>query len=406
MRPVQSRSPWIDRFPKSRVPSYPKHRGEMEVEVTVIGGGLTGCAVAYAFAAAGARVALFEADRVGRGSSGSSAGWITEEPPASFLDITAALGRRAARHAWQSWRKAALDFEALICRLDIKCAVQSRSVFTIAQTADQAERLAREHKARRAAGLGTVLIPASRLDAITGFPARAGIISKDNQLVDPYRLTLGLAAAAVNRGARIFERSPVTKTTFTRESATVALASGSVRAARVIVATGAAGALFKPLARHLSHRTAYLALTGPVPAKVRRALGSRDHLLRDSAEPAHRIAWVDDERLLVSGADGGPVPKHDRDTLLVQRTGQLMYELSTFYPEISGLLPEYGWDAPYCLTSHGLPIIGPHRNFPHHLFVLGGAVHSLTGAYLASRLLLRHHQDELQAADKPFRFPL
>ena len=47
------RSPWLDRFPKSRVPSYPRYRGSMEIEAVIIGGGLTGCATAYAFAAAG-----------------------------------------------------------------------------------------------------------------------------------------------------------------------------------------------------------------------------------------------------------------------------------------------------------------------------------------------------------------
>ncbi len=73
-RCVYGRSPWIDRFPRSRVPSYPKHRGELAVDVAIVGGGLTGCAAAYAFAAAGVKVALFEANRIGSGSSGSATG--------------------------------------------------------------------------------------------------------------------------------------------------------------------------------------------------------------------------------------------------------------------------------------------------------------------------------------------
>jgi glycine/D-amino acid oxidase-like deaminating enzyme len=93
-----------------------------------------------------------------------------------------------------------------------------------------------------------------------------------------------------------------------------------------------------------------------------------------------------------------------RERVAVQRTGQLMYELSTLYPDISGILPEYGWDAAYARTSDGLPYIGPHRNFPHHLFALGDSSRSLTGAYLASRMLLRHHLDELESADRHFSF--
>ena len=41
-------SPSIDRFPKSRVPSYPRQRGPLEIDVAIVGGGLTGCATAYA----------------------------------------------------------------------------------------------------------------------------------------------------------------------------------------------------------------------------------------------------------------------------------------------------------------------------------------------------------------------
>jgi glycine/D-amino acid oxidase-like deaminating enzyme len=126
--------------------------------------------------------------------------------------------------------------------------------------------------------------------------------------------------------------------------------------------------------------------------------------VRDSADPPHVVRWVDDEQLLVMGADLESPPERQREKILVQRTGQLMYELSTLYPDISGIVPEYGWDAAYARTADGLPYIGPHRNFPRHLFAFGDASHSVTGAYLASRILLRHYLDELDPADEPFGF--
>jgi glycine/D-amino acid oxidase-like deaminating enzyme len=113
---------------------------------------------------------------------------------------------------------------------------------------------------------------------------------------------------------------------------------------------------------------------------------------------------VGDERLLVTGADAELVPERLVDKLLVQRTGQLMYELSVLYPEISGTQPAYGWHAAYARTAEGLPYIGPHRNFPRHLFAVGDSSHSVTGAYLASRILLRHFLGEPDAADEAFAF--
>jgi len=55
-------------------------------------------------------------------------------------------------------------------------------------------------------------------------------------------------------------------------------------------------------------------------------------------------------------------------------------------------------------TVDGLPYIGPHRNFPHHLFAWGDASHSVTGAYLASRVLLRYCSGEMDPADETFGF--
>jgi glycine/D-amino acid oxidase-like deaminating enzyme len=116
------------------------------------------------------------------------------------------------------------------------------------------------------------------------------------------------------------------------------------------------------------------------------------------------VRWVGDERLLIAGADGAVAPDRLRDKTIVQRTGQLMYELSVLYPDMSGVAPAFGWAAPYALSGEGLPYIGPHRNFPRHLFAWGDSSGSVTGAYLASRVLLRHFLGELDATDEAFLF--
>jgi glycine/D-amino acid oxidase-like deaminating enzyme len=398
------RSPWVDRFPRNHVPTLPRQHGALKKDVVIIGGGLTGCASAYAFAAAGVKVVLLEAAQIGRGSSGSSAGWISEDPGVSFVDLEKALGGRGARRAWQAWRRGALDFAALLRRLDVKCDLEPRPAVTVAVTPDQATRLTREQQARRKAGLDAPLLKAAAIRTELGLDGSAALRAKDGATVDPYRACLGLAAAAAQRGATMFERSPVKKVTFTRKTVDVFTEAGTIRANRVVVATGTPTALFKPLARHFWFRTTYLTQTEAIPAKIRNGLGRRDTVVRDVAVPPHAVRWVGADRLLVSGADGDAPPPRLRDKTIIQRTGQLMYELSTLYPDISGLQPDYGWAADYARTANGLPCIGAHRNFPYHLFAFGDASHSITGAYLASRIMLRQHFDEMDPGDEVFGF--
>jgi glycine/D-amino acid oxidase-like deaminating enzyme len=350
------------------------------------------------------KVALFEAERLGQGSSGGSTGWIADDPGVPFSEVETLIGLRAARHAWQAWRRAAFDFAALIKRLDIKCHLEPRGSLVVASTPDETARLKREQKIRKAAGLDASIVSARAIAEESGISASTALRSRDGGTLDPYRATLGLAAAAIARGAQIFERSPVRKITFTRKYADVHTAAGPIRVARIVVTTGLPTPLFKSLARHFWFKSSYLALTDPVPAKVRHQLGTRASVVRDSAVPAHIIRWVDDDRLLVGGADGVTAPARQRDHTIVQRTGQLMYELSTMYPDISGIMPAYGWDAPYALTAEALPYIGAHRNFPFHLFAFGDSSQSVTGAYLASRIMLRQHLDESDAADEAFGF--
>lgn len=398
------KSPWVDRFPKSRLPSYPRQRGHLDTDVAIVGGGLTGCATAYALGAAGVKVVLIEADQIGRGGTGSGAGWIADDPGVSFADLEKALGSRSARRAWQAWHRAGLDFAAALRRLNIKCSLEPHGSVTVATSVEQVGRLKREQKARRDAGLEAPLLNARMLGADVALAATAGIRARDGATIDPYRAALGLATAAIERGAQLFERSAATRIRFSRRSVEVQTTGGTVRAARVVVATGWPTPLFKALRRHFWFRQTYCALTAPVPARTRLRLGRRDAVVRDTADPPHIVRWTSDDQLLVMGADVESRPGREQHDVLVQRTGQLMYELSTLYPDISGIQPEYGWSAPYARSGDGLPFIGPHRNYPHHLFAFGDASHSATGAYLASRVLLRHHLGESDRADEAFGF--
>lgn len=366
---------------------------------------MTGCATAYAFAAAGIKAVLVEADRIGRGA-GTGAGWIGDDPGVTFAALEKTLGLRIARRAWQAWHRAGLDFAALVRRLGIKCSLEPRGSLTVAITPEQVVRLRREQKVRRDAGLDVTFLNARTIAAEAGLTASAALRAREGATLDPYRAALGLATEAIRRGAQIFERSPATRIRFGRKTADVFTAHGAIRAARVVVATGAPTPLFKALERHFWFRQTYLALTAPIPARVRHRLGQRAIVLRDSADPPHVVRWLGDDRLLVMGADAPAPPARQLDKVLVQRTGQLMYELSTLYPDISGIPPESGWPAPYSRSADGLPFIGPHRNYPHHLFAFGNASHSLTGAYLASRILLRHHLGEIEPADEAFAFRL
>jgi glycine/D-amino acid oxidase-like deaminating enzyme len=395
---------WLDRFPKSRRPSFPTFRGELQTDVVVIGGGLTGCACAASFASAGIKTVVFEAERIGTGATVGSIGIVREDFDASFQDTAAAHGLRAARSLWQGMRRASLDFAAAIRRLNIKCDLAPQDLLhVVPRDAAAVKALRREYDARRHAGFDHSWLTAAALAREAAIDGGAAIRTRGFTF-DPYRACVGFAAAAADRGATLFERAAVRRIRTSRKAVEVSTASGTVVAQAVLVATSAPLTDLRALRRHLEPRHSYAVVTGVLPAAVRRELGRRAAALRDSAEPPHFLRWLKDDRVLCSGADQPLVPSRARDKMLVQRTGQLMYELSTIYPAISGAMPEWAWDFAYDATVDGLPYVGLHRNFPHHLFALGHGRHGAAVSWLAARVLLRHFQGAPEKGDELLGF--
>jgi glycine/D-amino acid oxidase-like deaminating enzyme len=107
---------------------------------------------------------------------------------------------------------------------------------------------------------------------------------------------------------------------------------------------------------------------------------------------------------MVQGGRQPALAERVRERALVQRTGQLMYELSLLYPAISGLPAASWWDAVDYDTADGLPFLGPHRNFPRHLFAFGSSRHGAGAAWLAARVALRHFQGESSRGDESLGF--
>jgi glycine/D-amino acid oxidase-like deaminating enzyme len=395
---------FLDSFPRARRPDYSRYRGALRVPVAIVGGGLTGCACAAAFTAAGVKVILLEADRIGAGATAASAGLLRQDLDGSLQASVAEHGLKTARHVWQGFRRASLDFAAALRRIGIRSDLAPQDLLYFSRDdAESARRLQREYKARRDAGLECSWLSARGISHEAGIIANGGIRTKGEAL-DPYRACIGLAAAAASKGARIHERTAVRSIRAGRKAVEIKTDGGVITADAVIIATGGLPDDLRALRRHFAPMQSYAVVTESLPATVRREVGKRSAALRDTASPPHVLRWLKDDRVLFAGADQPTVPARLREKTLIQRANQLMYELTTLYPAISGVQPAWGWDFLHYGSPDGLPVVGPHRNFPRHLFALGHGRHGVGMAWLAARILLREYLREPAKGDELYGF--
>lgn len=403
MPPRLGVSPWVGRRPGAGGPALQRFRGDASADVVVIGAGLTGCATALALATTRRRVVLLEGDRVGRGGTAVASGLLLSVPDPSFQRVAGDLGLRRAKLAFAGWQRAARDAAALLRREKIASGLISGDAFVATDHGGLRE-LERELALRQTAGHDVRWLTQTEASARLGTSLPGALRVGGAAWIDPYRTCLGLLAAGRRRGVLAYERSPVTQVRSSADGVEVRLATGTVRAGAVVVATGLPGRLYPGLRRHFLDQDATLVLTEKPAVAARKATAGIELTVRTLSGRLHEIVRLSDGRLLVVGAEQEAVPTRAQDRHIREWTFELMYELLKAYPAISGLPPAFGWLGRRAVARDGLPYVGTHRNYPHHFFALGTLGHSMTGAFLAARLLTRAVQGEPAPGDDAFGF--
>ncbi|SFF89971.1 Glycine/D-amino acid oxidase [Actinacidiphila alni] len=204
------------------------------VDVVVIGGGIAGLSAAWEAAASGRSVAVVEADRIAAGVTGHTTAKLTAQHTLVYDRLRRTRGEDAARLYARSQQDAVDHVAALAAELDIDCELERAPAVTYALDAAARSALKAEAEAARAAGLPARYVEETELP----FAVAGAVRVADQAQFHPRKYLLGLAAAFVARGGRIYERSRVTGL-HEGEPCRVRTESGAEVTARdVIVATG------------------------------------------------------------------------------------------------------------------------------------------------------------------------
>jgi glycine/D-amino acid oxidase-like deaminating enzyme len=383
---------------------FPTLTRKLEVDVAVIGGGMTGAAIAWRFATAGIRVAVVEAARIGRGSTAASTALLMQEPDEDLGELMRRYGWRRARRMWQLSLAATRDCIDTLKRLRIPCDLERRDSIYYAPDAMAARRLRVEHRRRLSAGADARWLGPAALQRVVGFDAAGAIRTRGNAQADPFRACVGLIRAAAVAGARIYERSPVRKIVPSGRDIVVNTPRGSIRADRVVVATGYATPYFRPLQARFRMLNTYVVATRPLSTAERRRLGLGAVMLWDTGRPYHYARWTADHRLMLGGRDRPLVSERRRQAALDQGARGVYEDFVRIDPALAAMDIDCRWEGLFATTPDGLPYIGPHRRYGRQLFALGFGGNGMTFGFLASRLLLDWYRGDRSADHDLFRF--
>ena len=372
---------------------YPVLRGRHDVEIAIVGGGMTGAMVAEAFTRHGVSVAVVESARVGMGSTAASTALLLQEPDYDLEALTRKYGRNKAKRIWTLGQEAAADFVDTLTRLNIKCDLDERPSLYYTLAADRARLLQRELRKRREARLGGEWVDARALQRAAGIRGDGGAIrTSGNAQLNPLQACTGLIDAAAKRGAAIFERSTINRIRSIGDGVRLYSARGTVDAAQVVIATGYATKYFRPLAGKFRMRHTYVLATNRIGMLARRRLGMGKVMLWDTERPYHYVRWTPDHRLLLGGADHPVKRGARRERQFKEATSALRDYFEEMFPVLRDVGIDRCWEGLFAMTPDSLPYIGPHRRYPKHAFALGYGGNGMTFAALAARILVEQWQ--------------
>lgn len=271
---------------------YPRLKGPLDVDVAVIGGGITGLTAALQLARVGKNVAVLELFTVGAGSTGDSTGHLTACLDSSYAELVSRFGDDGARIAAQS-SMAAIEFiERTVSELAIECDFVRTPGFRFSQTAEGASKLEREAALAGKLGVATSFSREAPLPL-----AVTGALKFENQAqFDAPRYCQALAAALPDAvyGDTLVEAVDDGTPCVVRAGGQVVTARSVIMAAHVPL--NRVPALQNQLSPYTSYTIAFGFGGGAFP----------EGLFWDTQEPYHYIRRVRDkdrQLLLVGGED-------------------------------------------------------------------------------------------------------
>ncbi|MGE5392812.1 MAG: NAD(P)/FAD-dependent oxidoreductase [Candidatus Saccharibacteria bacterium] len=339
-------TPWYD-YKKGH--QYPALQGKARAEIAIIGGGLCGIWTAYLLAQ-NHEVILLEADELGAGATIDTTAFITEIIDTDAPKLAKLFGAETARQVYKSGRRAIGMIAEAIRDGDIDCDFSWSTAYVFAAEMDQYGMIEQEYERLAELGVDAAMHTTHDLEFVN-----FGHYEVANQAkYHPLKFLRGLAGAAVERGAQIYEGSEVELIEGERKPFTVRTDGAEIDAERVIIAT------YNPFNK---------------PHEIFAKKGMYKSYCLEAELPAGRLMpglyWdkhspynyfrIDSEhgfdRLILGGQD-------QRYELPVDR--QERFRLLEDY--LKKLLPETGykilkqWAGPILEPSDGLPLIGQYRD--------------------------------------------
>jgi glycine/D-amino acid oxidase-like deaminating enzyme len=373
-----------------------------EADVCVVGGGYTGLwtALRVKELEPGASVVVVEADICGGGPSGRNGGFALSWWP-KVETLVERVGEEEALRLVRASARAVAELGEF-CEVEGVDAHFRRGgwLWTATSPAQLGSWDGAVAIAERAGERPFQVLSAEEVRTRTGSPVHVGAAYEEGAAtVQPALLARGLRRAALERGVRIHERSPMLE--LDRDQGIVHVPSGAVKAERIVLATGAWLAAVPELTNGIVAVSSDMVATAPMPEKLESAGWTGGESVSNCRLMVHYYRTTNDGRIAFGQGGhrhvlGGRVDD-EFFGYNASAARRLASDLVRLVPFAGGVELTHAWGGPIDRTADGLPLFG---RLPGRARIVYGGGYSgngvapslIAGKILASSVLGREDE--------------
>jgi gamma-glutamylputrescine oxidase len=333
---------------------YAPLQGREEARVAVIGGGFAGLNTALGLAERGVRdVVVLEREQVGFGASGRNGGFVFGGYSLGEQALHQQLGAERAKRIFDLTTAAVQRIRERVTQHAMPCDMVDQGViwanwFRDPDVLRKRQRLLAEHY-----GVHWEWLAQEELrERVRSERYYDGLYERNALHLHPLNYAIGLAAAAVQRGVRIYEGSDVWR--LRREGAhwRISTPHGELQAEQVVLACGGyLAGLRRQIDRAVLPIATYVMVTEPLGERLDELMQTRAAVY-DTRFAFDYYRALPDTRLLW----GGRISIRNRSAAAVQRV--LTRDLLRVFPSLEGLRIDYAWSGLMSYARHQMPQIG------------------------------------------------
>ncbi len=391
-------SPIFININKDKV-QYPYLTKDIDTDVCIIGGGITGAITSYYFSRENINCVLLEKRRIAHLSTSITTSLLQYELDDNLSDLKKYTNLEDVIRSYNLGLIALDEIDKFIKEYGNNCNYKKRDTLLYTAKKDEINAMKIEYDYRKNNNFDVEYI--NEENNKFSFDLKAGILSKNGGAeIDPYKFTHEMLKVSQNNGLRVYENTEVIDLKYHKEYIEVITEFGNiVKAKKVIVATGYNTKLFTDR-NFATKTTTFNIATKPIKnfngwyEKV---------LIRDNSDPYNYLRTIFDNRIIIGGEDVDFIPDIFDENLANKKYDILENRLKSMFSNIKDIEIDYKYCGTFASTLDNLGFIGEDTKHNNLWYNLGYGANGILFAILGGMMLSKLYHGERDKDMKLFK---